>query len=131
MMNEASIVLDSKDYEMIELLKKLNISRPIALTLTCLVKNEGITSQKIEMVTGLRQPEVSIAMRYLQKNNWIEFNEEKKSTGKGRPTKLYSLIVPMNQIINMFEEKILAESNLVLRNIESLKKVSENRYKEL
>ena len=125
MMNEASLVLDSKDYEMIELLKKLNISRPIALTLTCLVKGKSITSQKIEMMTGLRQPEVSIAMRYLLKNNWIEFSELKKSKDRGRPTKLYSLIVPMNQIINVFEEKILEENSLVLRNIESLKKVSD------
>jgi predicted transcriptional regulator len=105
MMDEASIVLDSKDYEMIELLQKLNISRPIALTLACLEKSEKITSQKIERLTGLRQPEVSVAMRYLRKNNWIEFSEEKQSIGKGRPTKLYSLIVPMNQIINVFEEK--------------------------
>ena len=126
MMDEVSIVMDSNDHEMIELLKKLNISRPIAITLTCLVKGKGISAPKIEMVTGLRQPEVSVAMRYLQKNNWIEIREEKKSEGKGRPTKLYSLIVPMNQIINVFEEKILAENNLVLRNIEALKQVSDS-----
>lgn len=126
MVDEVSIVMDSNGHEMIKLLKKLNISRPIAITLTCLVKGKGITSQKIEMVTGLRQPEVSVAMRYLQKNNWIEIREEKKSEGKGRPTKLYSLIVPMNQIINVFEEKILQESSLVLRNIEALKQVSDS-----
>jgi predicted transcriptional regulator len=56
------------------------------------------------MLTRLRQPEVSIAMRYLLKNNWIEVGEEKKSNGKGRPTKLYSLRVPVNQIINVIEE---------------------------
>jgi predicted transcriptional regulator len=126
MVDEVSIVMDSNDHEMIKLLKKLNISRPIAITLTCLVKGKGITSQKIEMVTGLRQPEVSVAMRYLQKNNWIEIREEKKSEGKGRSTKLYSLIVPMHQIINVFEEKILEESSLVLRNIEALKQVSDS-----
>ena len=107
---EAPIVMGSSDYEMIELLKKLNVSRPIALTLACLVKGKGITSQKIEMLTRLRQPEVSIAMRYLLKNNWIEVSEEKKSKGKGRPTKLYSLRVSINQIINVIEEKILAEN---------------------
>jgi predicted transcriptional regulator len=78
------------------------------------------------MVTGLRQPEVSVAMRYLQRNNWIEIREEKISEGKGRPTKLYSLIVPMNQIINVFEEKILEENSHVLRNIEALKQVSDS-----
>ena len=123
--DEAPIVMGSNDYEMIELLKGLNVSRPIALTLTCLIKGKVITSQKIEMLTRLRQPEVSIAMRYLLKNNWIEVSEEKKSKGKGRPTKLYSLIVPINQIINVIEEKILAENILVLRNIEYLKKMSD------
>ncbi len=123
--NEAPIVMGSNDYEMIELLKKLNVSRPIALTLACLVKGKVITSQEIEILTRLRQPEVSIAMRYLHKNNWIEVNEEKKSKGKGRPTKLYSLTVPMNQIISVIEEKTLAESRLVLRNIEYLKKISD------
>ena len=64
-------------------------------------------------------------MSYLHKNNWIEVSEEKKSKGKGRPTKLYSLTVPMNQIISVIEEKTLAESRLVLRNIEYLKKISD------
>jgi predicted transcriptional regulator len=105
MMDEAPIVMGSNDYEIIELLKKLNVSRPIATTLACLVKGRGITSQKIEMLTGLRQPEVSIAMRYLLKNTFIEVSEEKKSKGKGRPTKLYSLRVPITQIINVIEEK--------------------------
>jgi predicted transcriptional regulator len=126
MMDETPIVMGSNDYEMIELLKKLNVSRPIAVTLTCLAKGKVITSQKIEMLTRLRQPEVSIAMRYLLKNNWIEVSEEKISKSKGRPTKLYSLIVPINQIINVIEEKILAENMLVMRNIESLKKISDN-----
>ena len=125
MMDETPIVMGSNDYEMIELLKKLNVSRPIAITLTCLAKGKVITSQKIEMLTRLRQPEVSIAMRYLLQNNWIDVSEEKISLGKGRPTKLYSLIVPVDQIINVIEEKILAENMLVMRNIESLKKISD------
>jgi predicted transcriptional regulator len=123
--DEAPLVMGSNDYEMIELFRRLNLSRPIASTLACLVKRNVITSQEIEMLTRLRQPEVSIAMRYLHKNNWIEVNEEKKSMGKGRPTKLYRLMVPMNQIINVIEEKTLAESRLVLKNIEYLKKISD------
>ena len=124
-MDEAPLVMGPNDYEMIELFKKLNVSRPIALTLACLVKGKVITSQEIEILTRLRQPEVSIAMRDLQKNNWIEVSEEKKSTGKGRPTKLYRLTVPMNQIIDVIEEKTLAEDRFVLRNIEYLKKISD------
>jgi predicted transcriptional regulator len=126
MMDEAQIVIGSNDYEMIDLLKKLNVSRPIAVALACLIKGKVITSQQIEMLTRLRQPEVSVAMRYLLKNNWIEVSEEKISKGKGRPKKLYTLIVPVDQIINVIEEKILAENLLVMRNIESLKKISDS-----
>lgn len=109
------------EYEMVELLRRLNINRPVAFTLACLSKGEEISSQSIEMVSGLRQPEVSIAMRYLRENNWIDMREEKKNQGKGRPVKLYKLTVPMETIIDTIEENVMAESRTVLQNIERLK----------
>jgi len=112
------------EYEMVELLRRLNINRPVALTLTCLSKGEEISSQCIEMVSGLRQPEVSIAMRYLRENDWVDMREEKKNQGKGRPVKLYKLTVRMETIINTIEENVMAESKAVLQNIERLKNLS-------
>jgi predicted transcriptional regulator len=125
MMNEAPIVMGSYEYEMIGLFRKINLSRPIASTLACLAKGREISSQNIEMISGLRQPEVSLAMRYLQKNNWIEYREEKKSKGKGRPMKMYRLTVPLNRIIGKLEEDIIAENRQVLKNIEHLKETPE------
>jgi predicted transcriptional regulator len=112
------------EYEMVELLRRLNINRPVAFTLACLSKGEEISSQSIEMVSGLRQPEVSIAMRYLRENNWIDMREEKKNQGKGRPVKLYKLTVSMEIIIDTIEENVMAESRTVLQNIERLKNLS-------
>ncbi len=112
------------EYEMVELLRRLNINRPVALTLACLSKGEEISSQRIEMVSGLRQPEVSIAMRYLRENDWVDMREEKKNQGKGRPVKLYKLTVRMEIIINSIEEDVMAESKAVLQNIERLKNLS-------
>jgi predicted transcriptional regulator len=112
------------EYEMVELLRRLNINRPVALTLACLSKGEEISSQCIEMVSGLRQPEVSIAMRYLRENDWIDMREEKKNQGKGRPVKLYKLTVQMETIINTIEEAVMAESKAVFQNIERLKSLS-------
>lgn len=112
------------EYEMVELLRRLNINRPVALTLACLSKGEEISSQRIEMVSGLRQPEVSIAMRYLRENDWVDMREEKKNQGKGRPVKLYKLTVRMETIINSIEEDVMAESRAVLQNIERLKNLS-------
>jgi predicted transcriptional regulator len=112
------------EYEMVELLRRLNINRPVALTLACLSKGEEISSQCIEMVSGLRQPEVSIAMRYLRENDWVYIREEKKNQGKGRPVKLYKLTVRMETIIDSIEENVMAESRTVLQNIERLKSLS-------
>lgn len=112
------------EFEMVELLRKLNINRPVALTLACLSKGEEISSQCIEMVSGLRQPEVSIAMRYLRENDWVDMREEKKNHGKGRPVKLYRLTVQMDAIINTIEENVIAESKTILQNIERLKNIS-------
>jgi predicted transcriptional regulator len=122
--DEIPVAMGSNECEMIELFRRINVSRPIALTIACLAKGEEISSQSIEMISGLRQPEVSVAMRYLRENNWIDIREEKKSKGKGRPVKLYRLTVPMDCIVSKIEEKILAESRTVLRNIERLKHIA-------
>jgi len=121
---DSAFEMGKGDYEMVELLKRLDISRPVALTLACLSKGEEFSSQHIEMVSGLRQPEVSIAMRHLRENNWVEIREEKKTQGKGRPIKLYRLVVPMETIINGIEKKVLAESRVIFQNLEHLKDLS-------
>ncbi|HHV24481.1 MAG: transcriptional regulator [Methanosarcina sp.] len=121
---ESDFKMGEVEYEMVELLRRLNINRPVALTLACLSKGEEISSQCIEMVSGLRQPEVSIAMRYLRENDWVDMREEKKNQGKGRPVKLYKLTVQMETIINTIEETIMAESKAVFQNIERLKNLS-------
>jgi predicted transcriptional regulator len=123
-LEDKDLKMQETEYEMVDLLRKLNINRPVALTLACLSKGEEITSQSIEMVSGLRQPEVSIAMRYLRENNWVDMREEKKNQGKGRPVKLYKLTVEMDTIISTIEENVMAESKAVLQNIERLKNLS-------
>jgi len=122
--DEIPFTMGSKEYEMIELFRRINVSRPIAVTLACLAKGREISSQSIEMVSGLRQPEVSVAIRYLRKNDWIDIREEKRSKGKGRPIQLYRLTVPMGIVVSKIEEEIIAESKLVLENIERLKQIA-------
>lgn len=123
-LDDGDFKMEETEFEMVELLRKLNINRPVALTLACLSKGEEISSQCIEVVSGLRQPEVSIAMRYLRENNWIDMREEKKNQGKGRPVKLYKLTVGMDIIIDTIEENVISESRAVLQNIQRLKNLS-------
>jgi predicted transcriptional regulator len=116
--------MNEKEYEMVELLRKLDMNRPVALTIATLASGDEITSREIEATSDLRQPEVSIAMRFLRDNNWVEIREEKKNEGKGRPVKLYRLITPLEEIIGSIEEKVLHESRSVLENIERLKSLT-------
>ncbi|MDO9517407.1 MAG: transcriptional regulator [Methanosarcinaceae archaeon] len=124
MISEQIMMMGDKELEMVELLRKLNLSRPVALTLACLSSVNEVTSREIEMFSGLRQPEVSIAMRHLNNYNWVKIWEEKKTVGKGRPIKLYTLVVPLESIINTIEKEILLENESVLENIQRLKNFS-------
>ncbi|MGM0771327.1 MAG: transcriptional regulator [Halobacteriota archaeon] len=123
-MNNRDFYMDDEDNEMVLLLQKLNVSKPVAKTLACLLSSEKITSREVEMMSRLRQPEVSIAMNYLQKNNWVEVEEIKKKQGKGRPIKVYTLTVPMDEIIDTIEQKVVSENKMMLENIERLKDLS-------
>ncbi len=95
--------LDEKDTIIAETLVSLGMNRNIALALTYLQNMNAATSIDLERGANLRQPEVSIALKQLKEQNWITAREEKK-TGKGRPTKVYSLKVGFNEIITHLEE---------------------------
>ena len=96
--------LDDSDEELAEILISSGLSRPVSRTLAYLQKVDTATSVDLERGTGLRQPEVSIAMRQLNPFDWIEENEEKKP-GKGRPNKVYSLKVGFKDIIAHLEKQ--------------------------
>ena len=123
-MDDGDPYMDDNEHEMVMLLQKLNVSKPVAKALACLLSTDRITSREVERMSRLRQPEVSIAMNYLTENNWVDVEELKKKQGKGRPIKVYSLIVPMNEIIETIEKKVLSENKILLENIEKLKSIS-------
>ncbi|MCD4702754.1 MAG: transcriptional regulator [Methanosarcinaceae archaeon] len=119
--------MDTAEEEMVDLLRKLEVSKPVAKALVCLHHANEITSREIEMKSRLRQPEVSIAMRYLGPEKgmgWVGIRQVKIEDGKGRPTKVYRLTVPIEDIIDQLEQKILSKNEMVLSDIERLKSLS-------
>jgi predicted transcriptional regulator len=112
--------LDEKGEEIADVLTSLGLSRPIAKTLSYLKDLREVTSVELERVTGLRQPEVSIAMRDLRERDWISEREEKKP-GKGRPYKIYSHKKSFKEIIAYFEKQKIKEFNEIQSNIKNLK----------
>jgi predicted transcriptional regulator len=117
--------INESDEEMIEAFRGLGVSRNLATTIAYLKNVDEASSLDIEMNTGLRQPEVSVAMRSMRKNNWIE-ESSKKLNGKGRPTKIYSLAAPLNKIVRHFEEKVKEENDARLTLVKRLRSLSKD-----
>ena len=64
-------VFTEKERELIKLLIGAGTRKNIAIALVFLANTQKTTSHAIERGTDLRQPEVSMAMKYLKKRGWI------------------------------------------------------------
>jgi len=115
-------VLDDSDLEFAETLRSLGVQRNVAILITYLANVDEASSRDIEMGSNLRQPEVSIAMRTLRDNNWVDEREVKRG-GKGRPMKVYSLSTSINEVIKHFEEEKQQESAQTMESIQKLKEL--------
>src|SRR5512136_2316339 len=88
-----------RDDSTVELLIRTRIPRNVAKALVFLSTREETTSVEVEKATGLRQPEVSIAMQELRRRKWVEKRDIKKE-GKGRPVHAYRLATPFDGIVD-------------------------------
>jgi len=122
MKQSAVNVLDEKDMEIIEALRSLGVPRNAAKLITCLANVTEASSREVEMATDLRQPEVSVAMRILRQNNWVN-EHEIKGDGKGRPMKIYKLSVPIEKIIKHYEDVKNSESTQAMESIQKLREM--------
>jgi len=62
-------------------------------------------------------------MRALRKNDWI-VEREIKAEGKGRPMKVYRLSVPIEKIIQHYEEQKSQEAAQTMQAIQRLKEIA-------
>ena len=114
--------LDEKDEEIADALVSLGMSRNVARILSYLQSSKEVKSVDLEREAGLRQPEVSLAVRELKGRDWISEREEKKP-GKGRPYKVYSLKVGFNKIIAELEKQQKKAVDEMQRTIKRLKEL--------
>jgi predicted transcriptional regulator len=103
MRDESVPVFDQNEEVMANLLGNVGVKRNLAKALVYLANVNESVSRNIELGAGLRQPEVSIAMREMRERGWIE-EWEKKKEGKGRPLKCYRLSVELCDIIDSLDD---------------------------
>ncbi|MFA6331944.1 MAG: ArsR family transcriptional regulator [Methanoregula sp.] len=87
----------------------LGTKRNVAIVLVYLANMQEATSRDIERSNDLRQPEVSLAMKYLIHRGWITVRDD-ASKSKGRPLKIYALAKPFAEIIRIIEDEKKAEA---------------------
>ena len=116
-------VADKKDLEFMLGLEILGMKRTVARVITFLKDQNERSSRDIEVATGLRQPEVSIAMQTLRERNWLT-EHDIKSCGKGRPLKIYALRATIDEIINYCEAEKTQEAARTSEAIQKLKELS-------
>ncbi len=129
MIDDSPINLTEKEYTVIDMLQSLGLPRTEATAIVCLKDCKELRSLHIELVSGLRQPEVSVAMRPLKERGWVDERPEKKNKGKGRPVKYYQLTVPFPQIVSVLEEEFLNDNKekvIALRRLRELDFVLQN-----
>ncbi|MCL5791276.1 MAG: ArsR family transcriptional regulator [Candidatus Thermoplasmatota archaeon] len=97
-----------------------DIPRSVAYTLVYIRDKGEVTSVEIERETGLRQPEVSIAMQWLRRKGWINKRNMKKE-GKGRPVHGYRLSKEFNEILDEIIGELANKISEINENIEQLK----------
>jgi len=107
-----------KEEEFASLLIDIGTKKNIAKVLVFLAKTPEATSRAIERGTDMRQPEISMAMKYLMDQGWIKDRENPSE--KGRPHKSYSLAVPIKEIIATIEKSKKNEAN---NQLELLRKI--------
>lgn len=123
-------MLDEDDHIFIETLRNIGMSRNVATAMAYLLNVDEASAREIEISTGLRQPEVSLAIRLMHNQSWISVRSEKKP-GKGRPMKIYSLAAPVDEIISYYEDKIYKESQATISAIKKLKVMSKQVFPTL
>jgi len=116
-------VADENDLEFVQGLESLGMKRTVACVITFLKDLKERSSREIEVATGLNQPEVSISMRILREKGWIT-EHEIKSSGKGRPLKIYALRATIDEIINYCEAEKSRELARISEAIQKLKELS-------
>jgi len=109
-----------KEEEFTSLLMGLGLKRNVAKVLVYLANTRESTSRDIERGTDLRQPEVSIAMRYLTECAWVKARES-TAESKGRPVKIYELARPIGEIMDSIEKDKKREAKTQLDLIQKLR----------
>ena len=120
MLTKTIQLFTEKEEEFVNLLIEIGTRKNVAKMLVYLANIKEATSREIERGTDMRQPEVSMAIKYLVNRGWIK-SRKIPSDKKGRPVKNYALAVPVPEIMSSIEKQKKTEANNQLALIKKMR----------
>jgi predicted transcriptional regulator len=113
------VELRREHLRMVEILAEAAIPKNTARVLTFIAVAGRTYSAQIQEGTGMRQPEVSIALKELTERKWIS-RQSVQREGKGRPIYVYRLRRDVMEIVESVEREQDRRVRQVLRDKEDL-----------
>jgi predicted transcriptional regulator len=113
--------------ELVEVLQSIGIQRNYSLVLTSLSAEDWTDTIRLQKSCGLRQPEVSVAIRELMAIEMVEI-EPQRNGQRGRPRHKYRLKGNLFEIIKPYVEEAQNELNKLESSLSLLNKVSNSLH---
>jgi len=118
-MNGKPPELRREHLRLVEVLTKAGLPRNPARVIVFVAVAGRTYSAQIQAATGLRQPEVSIALRDLTDRRWVA-KQTVQREGKGRPVNVYRLRKPVEEIAEWAEKELDRKARELAKDREDL-----------
>jgi len=112
--------LTEKEEEFANLLIEIGMKKNIARMLVFLAGTPEATSRAIEHGTDMRQPEISMAAKYLMDQEWIR-SRKSPSENKSRSIIVYELAKPITGIMYSIEKEKREKANTQLALVRKMR----------
>jgi len=119
-----AVELKRDHLRMVEILGEAGIPKNTARVLTFIAVAGRTHSAQIQGGTGMRQPEVSIALKELYERRWI-LRQSVQREGKGRPIYVYRLKRDVLEIVEAVEKEQERRVRQILKDKEDLRAIAE------
>jgi|WetSurMetagenome_2_1015567.scaffolds.fasta_scaffold30289_4 predicted transcriptional regulator len=119
--------IDDREEKVVRGLVQIGAKPNVARVLFCLARTPATTSAAIERETGIRQTNVTVAMKELLQCGWIRLGTI-PPLHKGRPRKKYELAKPLPEIARDLQQMVESRLNRQLSRLKKLSRLKEMHY---
>lgn len=109
----------------VDMLDNIGVSINVAYVLVSLHEGGNLSSKELQSSCGLRQPEISVAMKELLNDDMVRC-EAQNGGGRGRPCHRYSLNGDLFAVIKPFINDAESRLNKLTVDLARLDKVSQS-----